>query len=171
LTRETIFGKGTRQSVSMGGTEVMSEVVNTSGGVTRAQGGEETMDEREFADAREELFAAYLLHLDELGMNAVLAGIDNTKSTPQAVVTLEGRGGKKELRFELGSGLLVEESTTREGPMGNVPVTIRYAEYENVKGLKFPMLVEQIAGGQSLPMRFESIEMNTKIDATKFVID
>lgn len=171
LVRETIFGKGTRQSVSMGGAEVMAEVVNSNGGITRAQGGEESMDDREFADAKEDLFAAYLLHLEELGLTATLAGIDNAKATSVAVVLLEGKGGKKELRFDLGSGLLVEESTTREGPLGSVPVTIRYSQYESVKGLQFPKLVEQIAGGQSLPMRFETIDLNPKLDPSKFMLN
>ena len=86
-------------------------------------------------------------------------------------MTVEGAGGKKELRFDLMTGLLVSERSTREGPMGSVPVTINYSDYQAVKGLQFPMVAEQIAGGQSMTIQYSRIELDPKLDANAFKID
>jgi len=171
VLRETTYGVGTRQAVSMAGTEMMSEVVTPEGGLSKAQGGQEEMEESDHLDALKDLYPAYLLHLDELGMTAKLEGIDDTKATPQLVIVVEGASGNTELRFDLMSSLLLAESSMRSGPMGNVPVLVKYAEYEDVKGLKFPMVIEQTAGGQALPMRFEEIQLDPKIDSNRFNLD
>lgn len=171
LTRETAYGQGTRQRVTMGGTEVMSEVVTPSAGKTTSQGATEAMEADELLEAQQELHAAYLLHLEELGLTAQIMGIDASKATPQVVVELSGATGTTELRFDLMSSLLVSETSQREGPMGNVTVQVTYSAYEATKGIKFPMVMEQVAGGQSLPMRFDSIELNPKFEANTFKVD
>ena len=171
VIRETSFGKGTRQVVSMNGAEMMAEIATPKGGISRAQGGQQAMSEAELLEASQELYAAYLLHLDDLGLTAQLAGIDGTKNAPQAVVMLNGPTGDKELRFDLMTSLLISETYTREGPMGNVPVTIKYSEYEAVKGIQFPMVMEQAAGGQSMSIRYSRMELDPKVDASQFAID
>jgi len=171
VVRETLFGKGTRQAVSMAGNEMMAEVVTPNAGITRSQGQQAPMNGAELADASQDLYAAYLLHLPELGMTATLEGIDGTKASPEVVMTVEGAGGKKELRFDLMTGLLVSERSTREGPMGSVPVTINYSDYQAVKGMQFPMVAEQIAGGQSMTIQYSRIELDPKLDANAFKID
>lgn len=171
LVRETRFGKGTRQVVTANGMEMMSEVVTPQAGLTRSPAGEQAMDASELSNAGQDLFAAYLLHLNELGMTANLEGIDATKPTPEVVVAVEGPGGKKELRFDLMTSLLVSETSMREGPMGNVPVVMKFLDYQAVEGIQFPMAIEQTAGGQTLPIRFERIELNPKLDVNTFAID
>lgn len=171
LVRETIYGQATRQEVSMMGAPVMAEVVTTAAGQTTAQGATESMDADQLREAQQDLYPAYLLHLEELGLEAALVGIDGTKSSPELVVELTGSNGTTELRFDLLTSLLLKETSQREGPMGNVAVTVKYAEYEEVKGIKFPMMAEQSAGGQTMPMRFEKIELNPKLDATLFEVN
>ena len=171
VVRETLFGQGTRQTVTMAGNEMMAEVVKPNAGMTRSQGQQVPMTEAELADARQDLYAAYLLHLDELGLTATLEGIDGTKAAPEVVMTVEGAGGSKELRFDLMSGLLVSERATREGPMGSVPVTITYTDYQAVKGIQFPMVMEQTAGGQSISIHYNRIELDPKLDASAFELD
>lgn len=171
LVRETIFGQATRQEVTMMGAPVMSEIATTEAGRTTSQGTPQAMDETELLGAQQDLYPCYLLHLEELGLTAELVGIDGSKSTPVLVVELKGASGTTELRFDLMTSLLVSETSQREGPMGNVVVTVKYAEYEEVKGLKFPMVAEQSAGGQTMPMRFDNIALNPKLDANLFELN
>ncbi|AZJ34374.1 pitrilysin family protein [Tenacibaculum singaporense] len=68
--------------------------------------------------------------------------------------------GKKEIFYDVKSGLKVKEVKTAKGPQGEMKVPVVFSDYKEVNGIKFPHKMIQKNG----PMTFEFITKEIKIN-------
>ncbi|XRE43325.1 Zinc protease [Tenacibaculum discolor] len=68
--------------------------------------------------------------------------------------------GKKEIFYDVKSGLKVKEVKTAKGPQGEIKVPVVFADYKEVNGIKFPHKMIQTMG----PMKMEFITKEIKIN-------
>lgn len=68
--------------------------------------------------------------------------------------------GKKEIFYDVKSGLKVKEVKTAKGPQGEIKVPVVFLDYKEVNGIKFPHKMIQKNG----PMTFEFITKEIKIN-------
>ena len=68
--------------------------------------------------------------------------------------------GKKEIFYDVKSGLKVKEVKTAKGPQGEIKVPVVFSDYKEVNGIKFPHKMIQKNG----PMTFEFITKEIKIN-------
>ncbi|MDO6674069.1 insulinase family protein [Tenacibaculum sp. 1_MG-2023] len=68
--------------------------------------------------------------------------------------------GKKEIFYDINSGLKVKEVKTAKGPQGEMKVPVLFSDYKEVNGIKFPHKMIQKNG----PMTFEFITKEIKIN-------
>ncbi|TDQ28768.1 M16 family metallopeptidase [Tenacibaculum caenipelagi] len=90
----------------------------------------------------------------------------NRKGSLDRVEPIEGKNayvikiGKKEVFYDVESGLKVKTVTTTKTPQGEMTVPIEFSDYKEVNGIKFPHKMIQTAG----PMKMEFITKEIKIN-------
>ncbi|MDA0913443.1 MAG: hypothetical protein O3B11_06405, partial [Bacteroidetes bacterium] len=56
----------------------------------------------------------------------------------------------------------------RKGPTGPLLITTVISEYAETEGLIFPIKIAQLSNNQKVIMAVESVEVNPKLDKSKF---
>lgn len=63
---------------------------------------------------------------------------------------------------------LAQESTQDGGENGPMVISMKYIEYKEFDGIKFPTQMVQSVSGQSIPMQINSVEVNGKVNNSVF---
>jgi predicted Zn-dependent peptidase len=108
---------------------------------------------------------------DKLGFKTTLKGIDNIDGKEAYVLEITNpKGSKSTEYFDVKTGLKLRSVKTADTPQGVITQTSDYADYKEVKGVKFPHEINQTAGPQNFKMKVKSIEVNKKLKDNLFEI-
>ncbi len=158
-----------KMSISMGGMELMSQVMNGTKGIMSQMGQKEPMDEAMMADARQTADLMSALDYEKYGMTATLLGVDMLNSEEVYVIEFKRPDGTASKdSFGVLSGLKLRgESVDSDGMLS---VTL-YQDYMTSSGVKFPGKLVQSADQQEAIFTIKEIKINPKIDDKDFIVE
>ncbi|RLK03016.1 insulinase family protein [Tenacibaculum discolor] len=138
--------------VSMMGNVMQKVIFDGTKGYQEANGQKKEMTEEELEKAKKESapFA------DKAYKTGTLDRIEPIDGNNAYVI----KHGKKEIFYDVKSGLKVKEVKTAKGPQGEIKVPVVFSDYKEVNGIKFPHKMIQKNG----PMTFEFITKEIKIN-------
>ncbi|MPR33084.1 hypothetical protein [Salmonirosea aquatica] len=110
------------------------------------------------------------LYYDTLGVEKKLVGVEKVddKDAYKIQYTVDGKEWYD--YFDKQTGLKVKRSATNESPRGKVETDIRFGNYKEVNGIKFPFTRSQKLGQFEMTMETQSIKLNKGIDDKQFKI-
>ena len=76
--------------------------------------------------------------------------------------------GKKEVFYDVKSGLKVKEVKTAQGPQGEVKIPMVFSDYKEVNGIKFPHKIIQKNGPMTLEFIVKEIKINEGVSDADF---
>ena len=113
------------------------------------------------------LFLDYKGH----GITAELTGMEKIGGEDTYKVTLTLPNNNKWIQYyDVNSGLLVKQVSTKKAPQGTFTVAITFDDYRDVDGVKFPYKFNQSVGPQSMDMEVESIKVNSGLSDSLFKV-
>ena len=113
------------------------------------------------------LFLDYKKH----EITAELTSIEKVNGKNAYKVTLTLPNDNKWIQFyDVNSGLLVRQTSTKKAPQGSFTVAITFDDFREVKGVKYPFKLNQTVGPQSMDMEVESIEINSGLSDSLFEV-
>jgi zinc protease len=108
-----------------------------------------------------------------LGAKVNLKGIEKVEGKDAYAVEYNlPLGSKVTDYYDAQSGLKVQTVTTRSSPQGEAVITVSYADYKEVNGIKVPHTTTT-TGAFPFPLKFvvESYEINPKVDDATFKLN
>ncbi|PKP04354.1 MAG: peptidase M16 [Bacteroidetes bacterium HGW-Bacteroidetes-9] len=136
----------------------------TTAKLVSPMGGEnKTLEGKELEDMKYESVLNPELQYEKMGIKLKLEGIEvvNEAETYRVLVTYPT--GKETTRFfDVKSGLLVRES----GDQG----ISEFADYREVNGVKFPFMISQQMGPQTMKLNVLSVKLNSKLKDEIFTL-
>jgi hypothetical protein len=123
----------------------------------------------ELADAvRGSVFNAEL-KLKTIYKTMVLTGKEAVEGKDAyVVVATPAEGSANKLYFDVASGLMVRQSSTRETANGAMDVDVYISDYRVVDGVKLPFSVRQVATVGTIVIRLQTIKQNVALDDGMF---
>lgn len=110
------------------------------------------------------------LYYDTLGVEKKLIGVEKVDDKDAYKVQYTAGGRDWYDYFDTQTGLKVKRSATNESPRGKVETDIRFGNYKEVNGIKFPFTRSQKLGQFEMTMETQSIKLNKGIDDKQFKI-
>jgi zinc protease len=167
-----ILKKAPNQSVEelgMGGMVIQKSVSDGKDVVVVAQGQKQPMDAKEKEASLFDAAAFRELQYQSFGAKAVLKGVEKVDDRDAYAVEFKlSQGATITDYYDVQTGLKVQTITLQKGPQGEIPVAVKYSDYKEVSGVKFPYTVSQGAGPMTFKFVMQSIEVNTKLDDAAF---
>jgi hypothetical protein len=84
------------------------------------------------------------------------------------VVATPAEGAVTKLYFDVASGLMVRQSSTRETPQGPMDVDVLISDYRAVDGVKMPFSIRQVSAMATVVIKIAAIKQNVPIDDAIF---
>jgi zinc protease len=126
------------------------------------------MENDDLEEAKEQADIAADLHPEKYGIVRTLKGVDKVNDADAYVVeAVNAKGGKTTEYYDTKSGWLVKK--VQSGEQGSQ--SIEYGDYQEIPGAggyKIPYSVKISAGGQVIPGKVETAEVNKNIPDTEF---
>lgn len=153
---------------------VMQQIQKFDGekGIASAMGQSQPMGGKELENMKIESIMFAELQYAKLGVITELVGAEelNGKEVYKLVVTIPS--GKVTTKyFDAESGLQVKEVSTIETPQGNFTQTVEFSNYKDVEGVLYPYTINQQMGPQSIPLKVESVTINSGLDDSIFSVE
>jgi len=151
------IGAGDMVFQQMGYDGTTAKMISPMGGENK------TLEGKELEDMKFEAILNPELQYDKLGIVLKLEGIEEINGVETYRVLITYPGGKETTRFfDTRSGLLLRES----GDQG----ISEFADYREVNGVKFPFMISQQMGPQTMKLSVLSIKVNTKLKDELFIL-
>jgi zinc protease len=155
--------------ILFGGMSYQKRLTNGKEAATISQGQNVPVDPKEKEMLLLEGAMVQELAYAPLGAKLTLKGIEKVdERDAYAVEILLPLGGKVTDYFDVQTGLKVQTMQVQKGPQGEMVIPVKYSDYKEVSGIKFPHTVAQGSGPMSLTVKVESMEVNTPIDDSVF---
>ena len=96
------------------------------------------------------------------------------KGTVNRIEPIDGKNayvikhGKKEVFYDVTSGLKIKEISTVKGPQGDMKVPIEYTDYKEVNGIMFPHKIIQTMGPMKMNFEVKEIKINEGVSDADF---
>ncbi|MBZ0200783.1 MAG: insulinase family protein [Ignavibacteriaceae bacterium] len=159
-----------RQDISAG--PMNQEVIfNGSEGVMKASGQEIKITGQELEKLKYEASLGLLLKLDEYGVKVKLTGSSKVDGKDSYQLEMIFPGGTKWIQYydkETGFKLKDEKNITTA--QGTFTQETLFTDYRDVDGLKFPFILKQTLGAQTVEFVISSIKINSGVGSEKFEI-
>lgn len=136
----------------------------TTAKMVSPMGGEnKTLEGKELEDMKFESIVNIELQYEKLGIKLLLQGIEEINGADAYSILITYPNGKETTRFfDVTSGLLVRES----GDQG----ISEFSDYRDVDGVKFPYIISQQMGPQTMKLNVLTIKVNSKIKDELFIL-
>ena len=160
-------------SATMQGMNVMSTKFDGEKGELAQMGNKQPLEGSVLEDTKRQAMLFAESKYGELGYKMSLKGIEPIDGNKAYKIELETPSGTKFTEFyDMSSSLKLRTVTSQEGPTGAVTITVDFANYKEVEGVKFPH-VQTTSGIMPMPLKMEvkSIEVNKGIDDSVFKIE
>ena len=110
------------------------------------------------------------LYYDTLGVERKLVGVEKVDDKDAYKIQYTADGKDWFDFFDTQTGLKVKRTATNETPRGKMETDVRYGDYKEVNGIKFPFTRSQKFGQFEMTMETQSIKLNKGIDDKQFKI-
>lgn len=151
-------------TTSMGGNVLQKQVYDGTKGVVTAMGQTMELSGKQLEEMKAQANMTLELDYGKLGYELKLVEVENVNGKPAYKVQVNSPAGSSVTDFyDMESGLKVKSVSSQETQMGTIPVTTSYEDYREVEGLKFPFLIKQQAGPQTVDLKVVLIELNTGV--------
>lgn len=160
VSKTTASGKST-QVVSMNGNPLSKQVFDGKTGYAVNQGQRIEMDEEQLASLRAEAHPFPELNIQ----NPTLRGIEQVGGKDAYAVALSD---DTVAYFDVETGLKVQTVKTVSQGDQSMSVPTGYSDYKEVKGVKFPHIITQSFGPQSIEFIINLVEVNEGVTDADF---
>lgn len=148
------------------------KVINGTKGFEVSPEGKKEITEADMSDEYVALAILPELKYDEMGYKTQLLNIEQVNGQDAFVVEIVSPTGLKYTDyFAVESGLKLRSVKREETSRGPTIIVSNYADYKEIKGVKFPHSLIVQAGPQKITAKAESIIVNKKIDKEIFKVD
>lgn len=146
--------------VSMMGNVMQKVVFDGTKGYQEVRGQRKDLAGKELEEAKNSTapFA------DEAYKKGILDRIEPINGENSYVIKLD----KKEIFYNIKSGLKLKEVAVVKGPQGDVKVPVEYGDYKEVNGVKFPHLMIQSMGPMKINFEVKEIKINEGVTDADF---
>lgn len=110
------------------------------------------------------------LYYDTLGVEKKLVGVEKVDDKDAYKIQYTADGKDWFDYFDTQTGLKVKRTATIESPRGKMETDVRFGNYKEVNGIKFPFTRSQKMGQFEMTMETQSIKLNKGIDDKQFKI-
>lgn len=159
----------------MGGKKMtfQKKVFDGAKGYQEAQGNRKDLDAEEIAETKQEADMQAELHDAQYGIIRTLKGMETIEGTDAFIIESVDAAKKKTIEyFDQKSGLLVRQTKFDKDQQGNeVSQSTDMSDYREVpgsNGYKMPYFMSIPAGGMSLNLKVQTVEVNKNIPDTEF---
>jgi predicted Zn-dependent peptidase len=156
------------QSVKMQGNVVSMQVFDGVHGKVKSPMGEQDLKGEMLTQLKENATIFPELNYNKDGVKLKLDGVEtvNGKETYKMILT-KPSGTSSAVFYGVEDGLKYKE--VAESPQGTVSTS--FSDYSEVNGVNFPMSMKQVIGPQSFDITIKSVEVNSGIDDSRFLIE
>ncbi len=152
---------------------LQKQVFDGTKGYQEAQGQKKDMDADDIAESKQESDLQSALHSSQYGVIRTLKGIETIEGADAYIVeTMNSRNKKTTEYYDAKSGLLVRETKYDKDPTGaDVSQSTDMSDYREVPGTggyKLPYFISMPAGGMSLNLKVQAVEVNKGLADTEF---
>ena len=163
------FGTGSVSAFEVNGQVMLEKVVTNEEGFKRQMGTNQSMSSNELTRLKNEIYAAPLMHLDDLKGNAELLGtLDVNGSTQNVVRVTYASGHQQTLFFDVKTSLLLKSVDEHNSASSVSKITSHYKDYQEFDGLTFPASTIQTTNGREIQFIVESMKFDVRIDPKIF---
>lgn len=151
------------QEIKLMGTPYQKLVYNDGSGYMLVQGNK--------MDANEDQLASMKTEADIFPEVAWLA---EGNATLEKIAKVDGKNayliknGGKEYYYDVETGFKVQTIEEQEAQGQTIKVTVKFSDYRDVDGIKFPYLLQQIAGPQALDFNVTEVKVNEGVSDSDF---
>ncbi len=161
---------------SVNGTVMMSRVFDGTKGKDSGMGGDRMLEGAELDNMKVNARLFKEMYINELGMKAVLKGIEsiNGQNAYKVELGLPSGGGNMIVDyFSVDNGLKLRSEIIDNSSGQPVKQVIEWTDYKAVKGVKLPHSMAISGGGMpmTIKMTASSVKVNEGIPDSKFVIE
>jgi predicted Zn-dependent peptidase len=125
-------------------------------------------------DRESNIFGAALIEetaISSIGAKTTLTGIEDVDGKDAYVVEISlPKGEKLNYYYDTQTGLKVQTVTMQDSPTGPVAVSIRYSDYKDYSGIKFPGVFTLPYGPMTLKFELAEAVLNPKVDDAIFKV-
>lgn len=146
--------------VSMGGNVMSKNVFDGAKGYQEARGQKKELAGEELEAAKKKIS----LFSDEAYRKGTLDRIEPINGKKAYVIKLD----KKEIFYDMESGLKLKEVSIVKGPQGEVKDPVEFSNYKEVNGVKFPYLMVRSMGPMKLNFEVKEIKINEGVSDADF---
>lgn len=157
--------------VTVGGMgEVNNTVFDGKKGKTVAMGQEQLIegDDAKKLEAQASIIGEYA-YLEDLG-KLTYVGKEALDGVECHVIKIINAVGEAKEYYEVATGLKKRQINEGETPMGKMTITIDYADYKDVSGIKFPHSLKQDMGMMAFELKAKEIKVNSNLADTLFEV-
>jgi len=109
------------------------------------------------------------LKLKSLYKTVVVTGKESVEGKDAYVVlATPDVGSANKLYFDVASGLMVRQSSTRDTPQGPMDIDVQIGDYRVVDGVKVPFSVRQVSAMATVVIRLTTVKHNVPVDDAIF---
>jgi zinc protease len=159
-----------RQEVTASGLDQVI-IYNGNEGVMIMGGSPQRLPEEELNRLKYEAMMGLILNPDSAGVKMELEGIEKIDNKNAYRVSNTAGSIKWLSYYDAESGLRILEIKEVNTPSGTFKQEIRYSDYRDVDGLKYPYSIDQKLGPQEISFDVSSIKLNQGLDDELFEID
>ncbi|SOU85753.1 M16 family metallopeptidase [Tenacibaculum dicentrarchi] len=160
LVKKSAAPNKTSTIVSMAGNVMQKEVFDGVNGYQEARGQKKQLKGKELEDAKNNAAP----FTDAAYKNGTLSRIEPINGKNAYVIIFH----KKEIFYDVKSGLKVKEVSVAKGPQGEVKVPLEFSDYKEVNGIKFPHLVIQSMGPMKMNFKLKEVKINEGVSNADF---
>lgn len=146
--------------ISMGGNVMQKIIFDGTKGYQEARGQKKELAGKELEAATKNIS----LFSDEAYRKGTLDRIEPINGKKAYVIKLD----KKEIFYDMKSGLKLKEVSTVKGPQGEVKDPVEFSDYKEINGVKFPYLMVRSMGPMKMNFEVKEIKINEGVSATDF---
>ena len=151
------------QDVKVAGNSMSKQVMDGNKGYMVMQGQRKDMSEEELIKVKEE--SAPFPELNYLNSDVALEGVEvvGDKKAYKIKIT-----DNKTNFYDIETGLKIQEMNSMEMQGQKIQQTLRYDDYQEVSGIKFPFKLTQSMGPQSMDFMVKEIKVNEGVSDADF---
>ncbi|WP_064966275.1 M16 family metallopeptidase [Tenacibaculum ovolyticum] len=146
--------------ISMAGNVMQKIIFDGTKGYQEARGQKKELAGKELEAAKKNIS----LFSDEAYRKGTLDRIEPINGKKAYVIKLD----KKEIFYDMESGLKLKEVSTVKGPQGEVKDPVEFSNYKEVNGVKFPYLMVRSMGPMKLNFEVKEIKINEGVSDADF---
>jgi len=159
-------------TIGQGGMVMMKQVSDGKKGSVNQMGTGQAMSEDEVAQTAMQADIMLESKYEQYGITTKLIGIEAVNGKDAYVVDVAMKDGSTQLDyFDATSGLKVQSITSQETEAGSMTTTTTIKDYIEASGIKFPSLMEQQVGPQSVTIQVNDVKVNPRISDSEFKVD